>query len=228
MKTLVASMLLCAAAGAAAQTDDAAASFSAIELSGSAHVTLRQGPRDRIRLPADADARRAVETRVSDGRLLIRTRDSWKFWASEKPRIEVQMRELRRLVISGASDVHAVGPFKAEEVSVSISGAGLVRLDDLRADSLRFVVSGAGDGEMAGQVRELRLSVSGKGKLAAEKLKAARASVSISGVGHADLWVTDELKIAVSGIGSVNYWGTPSVTRSNAGMASVEAMGPKP
>ena len=69
--------------------------------------------------------------------------------------------------------------------------------------------------------------MSGKGKLVADRLRAARASISISGIGNADVWVTDDLRISVSGVGTVNYWGQPTVKRSSSGMAAVNSRGEK-
>src|SRR5690606_10913394 len=129
----------------------------AIEISGSADVTVRQGERDTVRVVGDSEARRGVEVRMSGARLRLETPGSWKFWSREKPRVEVQLRELRQLTISGAADVHALGALEVDSLAVVISGAGNVRIDDLRADTLRFAVRGAGGGELAGQVRELQL-----------------------------------------------------------------------
>jgi len=102
-----------------------------------------------------------------------------------------------------------------------------VRFDRLIADQLRFYISGAGDGQLAGQVADLRLGVSGKGKIQADQLRAARAVVHISGVGNAQLWVTEALKVSVSGVGTIDYWGNPQVSRSSSGLATINARGDK-
>ena len=89
--------------------------------------------------------------------------------------------------MSGAGDVIAPGPSRSPMLSVSIAGAGTARFDDLNADVLRFDISGAGEGQLTGQVQSLNLSVSGKGKVTADQLRVSTASVSISGVGNAEL-----------------------------------------
>ena len=122
--------------------------------------------------------------------------------------------------------VYTPGPF--EQLAISISGAGLVRFDDLKVDQLRFEVSGAGDGQLAGRVDELKLSISGKGKVQAEQLRAGVAIVGISGVANARLWVIDELRLGITGVGHVDYWGEPAVVkRSTSGLASINNLGPK-
>lgn len=198
--------------------------FDRIEVSGTARVELTQGAADQAEVPGeDPSVRVEVEGRT----LQVHTGDSWKFWSREQTLVKVQVRKLSRISISGASDIRATGPLQVDQLVVEISGQGSVRLDDVRAQVLRFDISGAGDGELAGQAGELRLSVSGKGKLVADRLRAARASVSISGIGNADVWATDDLRIAVSGVGTVNYWGQPALKRSSSGVAVVNARGDK-
>lgn len=201
--------------------------FDRLELSGSANVKLTQGDRDQVFINGDASVQKGVEVELVNNRLYIRPAGSWKFWNDTRLQIDVQMRQLSRLSLSGNGDLYAPGPIKCDQLTISISGAGLARFDDLRADELKFDISGAGDGLLAGQVDRLKLSVSGKGKLLASELRAASATVSISGVGNASLWVTETLRVSVSGVGHVDYWGQPDVKRSISGVASVTSRGDK-
>ncbi|CAN5145520.1 hypothetical protein BH11PSE10_BH11PSE10_07350 [soil metagenome] len=220
---------------AAAQAQSAAAEgrlytpgpFDRLDVAGSAQVKLSQGERDQVFIAGDAEVQKGVEVDLANNRLTVRPTGGWKFWHSARLQIEVQMRNLSQLILSGASDLHAPGAIKAEKLSVSISGAGLARFDDLMVDQMRFDISGAGDGILAGQVGELALNVSGKGKVQAEQLRAARAVVSISGIGNANLWVTDSLRVSISGIGSVEYWGQPELRRSSSGLGSITGRGEK-
>jgi hypothetical protein len=199
--------------------------FDQLEVDGSARIRLTLGDRDEIVVDGDASG---VELRLVDNRLRIHASGDWKFWNSERRRISVQMRKLSRLTLSGTGDVHAAGRVVAEQLAISISGAGLVRFDDLKVDQLRFEISGAGDGQLAGRVDELKLAISGKGKLVAEQLRAGVAIVAISGVANARLWVIDELRLAITGVGQIDYWGEPTVVkRSTSGLASINNLGPK-
>lgn len=233
MKALMLGLTLLAAAGAAAaQAIEGRlytpGAFERLEVSGAANVRLSQGDHDQVFIAGDAELQKSVALELHQGRLLIRPAGGWKFWTGSRLQIEVLVRQLSQLVLSGASDLHAPGPFKAERLSITISGAGLARFDELTAEQLRFVISGAGEGQLRGQASSLSLNVSGKGKLQAEQLRTTSADVSISGVGHASLWATDALRIRVAGIGTVDYWGQPEVSRSASGMASVNARGERP
>jgi hypothetical protein len=203
--------------------------FERLELGGAAQVRLVQGERDQVFVAGDARTQEAVELELRGDKLSIRSSGSWKFWNMPKLQIDIQMRQLRQLSLSGASDLVAAGPFRAEQLQISISGAGLARFDELQAEQLRFSISGAGEGRLRGHVHDLQLQVSGKGRLTADELRAQRATISISGIGQAQLWVQQELRVGVSGIGSIEYWGRPElVRRGSSGMSTIKALGDKP
>ncbi|WP_397535348.1 head GIN domain-containing protein [Roseateles sp.] len=201
--------------------------FDRLEVAGSAHVRLTQGDRDQVFIVGGPEVQKSIELALSKNRLVIRPAGGWKFWNSSRLQIEVLVRQLNQLVISGNSDVHVPGHLQAERLSIQISGAGQARFDELFAEQLRFSISGAGDGQLSGKVHDLQLQVSGKGKLIADQLRSTRATVSISGIGNARLWVSDELRVNVSGIGTVEYWGQPEVQRASSGISSIKALGDK-
>lgn len=201
--------------------------FDRLELAGAARVVLVQGERDQAFIAGDDEVQKSVEVALSNRQLVIRPTGGWKFWHSKQLFVQVEMRQLRQLSVSGASDVHAPGPLNVDQLRLSISGAGLARLDHLQARQLSFTISGAGDGQLGGRVEDLSLQISGKGKVVADKLQASRARVSVSGIGNVVVWVTEDLTARISGIGSVDYFGSPNVLRSVSGMGSISAKGDK-
>jgi hypothetical protein len=221
-------MLALLALPAAAQEGKSttAGSFDRIILDGAVELRLKQGDRDEVAVAPDSEAQE-VEIRISNNRLVVHDTGSWRFWNKSRPKVDVQVRNLRELIISGASDVYAGSIFKGETLTLHMSGTGSVRFDSLEAENLRFIISGAGDGQLAGKVENLRLFVSGKGKVQADQLRTNNATVQISGVGNAQLWVTDVLKIGISGVGTIDYWGQPQVSRQSSGLATINARGDK-
>nr|WP_255719482.1 head GIN domain-containing protein [Pelomonas sp. P8] len=199
-----------------------------MELAGAARVVLVQGDRDQAYIAGDAEAQQGVDVQLNDHQLVIRPTGGWKFWNADKLFVQVEMRQLRELSVSGASDLYAPGLLRSDQLRLSISGAGNVRLDQLQARQLSFAISGAGTGQLSGRVDDLALQISGKGKVAADRLQASRASVGVSGIGSVVMWVTDELAARISGVGSVEYFGNPSVQRSVSGMASISSRGERP
>jgi len=152
----------------------------------------------------------------------------WKFWkGGNGALVEVRVRHLNKLTLSGSNDVVAPGPVTGDQLTVSMAGSGLARFDQLQVGRLNFEISGAGEGQLTGKVDQLRLSVSGKGKIGAEQLRTGSADVSISGVGNASLWTVGDLRVQISGAGHVDYWGQPKVQKSISGFGSVDARGDK-
>ncbi|NKI94128.1 head GIN domain-containing protein [Rhizobacter sp. SG703] len=226
-----------ALAGLGAQAQPAAApvgrvvapgAFDRIEIDGSARIRVTQGEREQVFIPGDESAQRGVEVDLVDRRLRIRAGDGWKFWREDRPTIDVQVRQLTHVTMSGAGEVQAPGPVRCDQLVIGISGSGSVRFDELAARQLRFDISGAGDGQLAGRVEQLELNVSGRGKLMADQLRTARAKVAISGVGTAELWVIDDLQLAISGAGRIDFWGHPVVRRAVSGMGNITPRGDKP
>lgn len=202
--------------------------FDSVVLDGAGQVRLVQGDRDEVFVAGDAQAQEAVDIRLRGGRLVIDLPGSWKFWNNGSgAQVEVRVRHLSHLTLSGANDVIAAGPISGDQLTVQMAGSGVARFDQLQVGKLNFEISGAGEGQLAGKVDQLRLSVSGKGKIGAEQLRTDGASVSISGVGNAVLWTVHALNVQISGAGHVDYWGQPTVRKSISGFGSVEARGDK-
>ncbi|MBV8603434.1 MAG: DUF2807 domain-containing protein [Pelomonas sp.] len=202
--------------------------FDRIEIDGHARVTLTQGATDQVVVHGDDATQRRVEVSLDGTRLSVHTSENWKFWRNDALHVDVQMREPRAISLSGASDLIAQGPLHAQSLTIDISGTANVRMDAIDADALRFDVSGAGDGRLAGRAGALAISLSGTGKIKAEDLRTSSAKVSISGAGGARLWVTDALDVDISGIGSVDYWGHPArLRRDTSGLGSIKALGDK-
>ncbi len=201
--------------------------FESVVVDGAGQVRLVQGDRDEVFVPGDARAQEEVSVRLVGTRMKIDLPGGWKFWDNANTQVEVRVRHLTKLTMSGANDVVAPGPVSGDELTVSMAGSGVARFDQLQVGQLNFDISGAGEGQLAGKVDRLRLSVSGKGKITADQLRAGRADVSISGVANGVLWVASDLNVRISGAGHIDYWGQPSVRKSISGWGSVDSRGEK-
>ncbi len=199
--------------------------FDRIDLGGAARVTLVQGDRDQVFVAGGDEVQRDVDIQVSGGQLMVRPGGGWKFWSTNRVTLQIEVRRLRQLTISGASDVIAPGPLTVDRLRLFVSGAGQARLEQIKARELVYVISGSGDGQVSGQTEELVLQISGKGKVIADRLQARHARVNVSGLGNVVLWATDDLTAHISGIGSIDYFGQPQVQRSVSGMGTITARG---
>ena len=201
--------------------------FDSVTIDGAGRVRLVQGDRDEVFVPGDARAQEEVSVRRVGNRIRIDLPGGWKFWDNGNTQVEVRLRSLTRLVMSGANDVVASGLVSGDRLTVSMAGSGVARFDQLQVRQLDFDISGAGEGQLVGKVDSLRLVVSGKGKITADQLRAGRADVSISGVANAQLWTINDLNVRISGAGHIEYWGQPNVHKSISGLGSVDSRGDK-
>jgi hypothetical protein len=201
--------------------------FEGVEIGGAAEVRYTQGDADQVWVAGPAEVQQSLNMDVQGRVLRIQSEGGWRFWSSRRLQVQITSRALSRISILGAADVTATGPVKGDKLAVHISGAGLARFDQLNFDQLNFSVSGAGDGQVAGQVRELTVNVSGKGEFRGEDLQAQRARLTISGIGGVKVWALEELGITVAGIGHVEYWGNPRVRQRTTGPSSITPRGPK-
>jgi len=202
--------------------------FDSLVVDGAGQVRIVQADRDEVFVPGDENAQDSVDVQLSGNRMHIDLPGGWKFWkGGNGALVEVRMRHLSKLTLSGSNDVIAPGPISGDQLTIGMAGSGLARFDQLQVGRLNFEISGAGEGQLAGKVDQLRLSVSGKGKIGAEQLRTGSADVSISGVGNASLWTVSDLRVQISGAGHVDYWGQPRVQKSISGFGSVDARGDK-
>jgi hypothetical protein len=104
----------------------------------------------------------------------------------------------------------------------AMSGAGATVISHMAGDRLDVSYSGAGSLRADGQVKALRLDVSGVGSIDARELHAESADVHVSGVGSVRVYASERLEAAVGGIGSLTYYGHPkSVETHGGGLGSI-------
>src|ERR1700682_2519616 len=134
--------------------------FHRIDVSGHADVTLVQGSDESATVEASARGQPRVRARVENGSLLIVAGARRRRWHSllggkdeTTPRITVAFKTLDTITLAGAVKLTAAR-IDAPQLRVTASGGSAVRIDDLRARSLRIAGSGALKATLAGSVIE--------------------------------------------------------------------------
>jgi hypothetical protein len=88
-------------------------------------------------------------------------------------------------------------------------------------------ISGLGNVNVAGNVTEQNIGISGAGNYQADDLYSRSAKVKISGTGSAKIWAVDTLTLDLSGMGNVDYYGDPTINMDISGMGKVNSLGSK-
>jgi hypothetical protein len=105
---------------------------------------------------------------------------------------------------------------------VDVAGSGRLDATKLQGAALTVSMSGSGTGKLAGQVDDLRLTVTGSGSCNAGDLQAKRAKATVTGSGDLTVNASDELDAEVSGSGSIRYVGSPKLKSDVSGSGSIK------
>jgi len=196
--------------------------FDRVSVAGAGELTLVQGEEESLTIEADDNLLPLIESEVVNGRLSIGPRRV-NLRPTTTVRYNLRLRDIRRLDLSGS--VHATADsVKGDHFVVIISGSGRMDLASLDAGTLTSSISGSGSTQVAGQVKQQKIHVTGSGSHGAKDLKCAEAEADISGSGHVSLWVVDSLTADISGSGRVEYRGNPRVTSHVSGSGRVRRL----
>jgi hypothetical protein len=167
---------------------------SMVDATGPVDVDIKIGSTPSLTVSGDANLLALVETDVKDGRLTIKTRQSY---SSDEPlRVSLTTPSLTELHNTGSGDITVTG---------------------LQGGEMRFDSTGSGDTKLAGTVTSLSVHMVGSGDLNAESLSPAKVDIDVLGSGDAKLGTVtvDRFTAAVKGSGSVTAAGTAKALSGN-------------
>ncbi|MDR0248953.1 MAG: DUF2807 domain-containing protein [Oscillospiraceae bacterium] len=201
-----------------------AGEYTSIILSGALEVVYTQSDTPSLTLDVQENLREYFTADISGDTLTVRAERGIYWPDSKAPVLRVATPRLRSLSLEGAGTVTADGVIAAEELMVSLSGAGTV-ICEVDAASLTVRMSGAGTVTLSGSARQASLKLDGAGDIDALTLQTAEADVTLDGVGSVYVSCSHKLKITAGGVGSVEYIGSPSVDITKDGLVSVKKRG---
>jgi hypothetical protein len=94
--------------------------------------------------------------------------------------------------------------------SVTIAGAGEVRMEDVDQSALDLTIAGAGDIKAHGKSDEIKLTIAGAGDAHLGDLATKRLGVTITGAGRAEASPKDDADITIMGAGKVDLLTRPA------------------
>jgi hypothetical protein len=186
--------------------------FEAIHVSNSFDIFLSQAPEHALVVSAsDVALRDQIETEVKNGTLYIRLKKSGVDWKSNrKLRAYVSAPDLKKIELSGSSDLQIDNVFKAEDLEIRISGSSDFK-GNIEGRNLRLNSSGSSDFRMGGKVENMKVNLSGSSDMNAYELTVDNCDITCSGASDVQITVNKELKVNVSGASNVSYKGTAVV-----------------
>lgn len=206
--------------------------FDQVALSGVGTLYIMAGDEDALKIEAEDNLLPYIETRVRSDTLYIGFKDQGLNTAIQPTQpiryyLTVADSDLVSIDLSGAGRIE-VDEIDTPRLRITTSGAGNIEIEKLTANVLTMDVSGTGNCHINnGQVDDTSLKISGAGEYQAPDLQSKTANIDISGIGGARVWVEEVLMVEISGAGSVNYFGRPSISQEVSGAGFVHSMGAK-
>ncbi len=193
-----------------------AGDFTALRVSTGINVYLRQGNDAAITVEADENLHEYILTEIRNNVLHIYTEANIR--SADMKRVYVSMNEIRSVSTSSAGDVVGETPVKSDELRLSASSAGDIKLE-VYADKIEADISSSGDITLNGEADFLEADLSSAGDLNAFNLIVREADISASSAGNADITVTESLTAKASSAGDINYKGNPKYIDAHSSSA---------
>ena len=104
--------------------------------------------------------------------------------------------------------------------SVRTTGAGELRIQDLKNEKFVVRSTGAATVTASGESRSVEIEGTGAGTIDAHRLHAERANVSSTGAATIDVYASEQLDVKLTGAGTVNYSGDPKIVNKNVSIGA--------
>ena len=165
------------ASGNVVTRDITVADFSGINLSEPIDYLITQGDKNLLIIETDDNLFDQVKADVSNGILSI---DTHSLGGASRLKVTIQVKELKNLNISGASNVKTTNTITSPELKIKASGAAEATLD-LNVPQLTSELSGASNITLNGNATNHTLKASGASDLKADNLQTSTTNVTLSG-----------------------------------------------
>lgn len=205
--------------------------FSEISLRTRANVHLSQGNDQSVELKGDESRLENIITEVKDGELIIRNKTKSFFidmitnWKKNPVEIYVTIPQIDGLTLEGPGSIFANDRINAGILNLTISGAGDIRISNLKAEKVSVFISGTGNLYLTGQqtASEFNSVISGLGHINAFDFEANDVNVRISGMGNCCVTANKKLVARISGLGDIHFHGNPEVDSGISGLGGITA-----
>lgn len=189
--------------GKKAEEQRKVAPFSALEVNGQFRVALQVSPQHTgevtLNLSGDENLLPLWKTSVQGGLLTLGSNK--QLWTDVPLTLEAMTPLLNEVTFQGSSEGHIKG----------ISG-----------EKFTLESNGSADLKLEGSVKELRVEISGSGRVDARELKAESVVLEVSGSGDAQVFASRRLEVDISGSGKVEYYGgAPEVVQNISGSGEI-------
>lgn len=173
--------------------------FDSVEFASAGRLTISQAGTDSLQISADDNILPKLTSEVTGTTLRLGVQSGADIGSSNVTYV-VNVKQLKRVVLSGAGDVNVTG-IDGPDLSVTQNGGGTITA--------------------SGRASRAAVELSGTGDYDGRKLTSEDVQASVSGTGTAVVNASRTLVARVTGIGSIQYLGDPKVTQEVTGVGHV-------
>ena len=179
-------------------------SFTKVAFRTPGKLYIRQGSTQKVEIEGKKDIVKEIETEVEGTKLIIGKKGKWSDWGwgnDDQITVYITVTKLEGLDVAGSGDAIGETKFTTDNVNLSVSGSGSLKIEVAASGDINADVSGSGNMDLKGSAKTLESDVSGSGSIDFELAVVDNIDFSISGSGK------------IAGSGSAKYVKT-SVTGS--------------
>jgi Putative auto-transporter adhesin, head GIN domain len=169
--------------------------FDSVDVGSAFEVEIITGEDFDFKLSIDENLMSLIETKVVDGKLIIRSSQSYSTNLIGK--IEILMPTITAFSGSGATS-STIANVKADQFTVELSGASKLVLKDTVANTSTEAQSG---------VEQLKVAVSGASKFDGSSLPCNQVKAEASGASSIIVQVNQSIDASASGASTIRYLG---------------------
>jgi len=194
--------------------------FTGISAGGGFEVELKNGPVTEVRVEADDNIMRYIETRVSGNVLSITTKSGTNFIDGHY-KVYIIAPEINSVKSSGAASIIIKNILKdSEKIGFEASGAASIN-GEVDAPKIATEASGAANITLSGRTMDHNAEASGSATLKTGDLLSESTKVHASGAANVNVYASVKLDADANGAASIHYKGAASVSKKTSGAASV-------
>lgn len=204
--------------------------FSEIYVSVNSTVHITQGDVQKVEIVSERPDLGTITTTVKKRALVIKEKNSDKFLKlTSKDRddspvhIYIVTPTIDAISLSGRGMITSDSKIESHIIDINLSGAGIIRLPNIKASTTNVSMSGAGEVTVKGDNSEgkLQLKLSGSGKFIGGELICKTGVINIAGSGSATINITDSVDSTIAGSGKLSQKGNGEITSTTMGGGTV-------
>lgn len=195
--------------------------FTGISAGGGFEVELKNGPVTEVKVEADDNIMRYIETKVIGNVLHISTKSGTDFIDGHY-KVYVIAPEINSVKSSGAASVAIQNILKdSEKIDLEASGAASIK-GEVDAPKITTDASGAANITLSGRTMDYKAEASGSATIKTEDLMSESTKANATGAASVNVYASVKLDADANGAASIHYKGAANVSQKTSGAASIK------